>query len=308
VFEEIGVPIDLMDRLVPAGTRLGEVTGAAARATGQGGLDVVAVATHDTASAVAALPVTGPDFAYVSSGTWSLVGIETATPIVGPETFAANVTNELGVAGTVRVLKNVTGLWLLRACRRTWARRPGAGGRAPGYDALVEAAEAATPLRSLVDPDHGFAPDADMPAQIASFCRRTGQPEPRTEGEVARCVLDSLALAYRHVLAQLGQIGPVEFRRVHVVGGGSRNRLLCRLTADATGLEVVAGPAEATALGNLLVQALAAGAVRSLADLRAVARDSVATTVYEPSGTDDWHEAYERFRGLVALREETRGW
>lgn len=308
VFEEIGVPIDLMGRLVPAGTRLGAVTGAAATATGQGGLGVVAVATHDTASAVAALPLTGPDFAYVSSGTWSLVGIETAAPIIGPETFAANVTNELGVAGTVRVLKNVTGLWLLQACRRAWARRPGAGGRAPTYDALVEAAEAATPLRSLVDPDHGFAPDADMPAQIASFCRRTGQPEPRTQGEVARCVLESLALAYRYVLAQLGEIGSLEVRRVHVVGGGSRNRLLCQLTADATGLEVIAGPAEATALGNLLVQAMAAGAIPALADLRTVARDSVVTTAFEPSGADDWDEAYERFLGYVALGKEARGW
>jgi rhamnulokinase len=301
VLDNIRAPIRLMQRVVPPCTVIGSVTGPAAAETGLAGVPVVAVGTHDTASAVAAVPTEGPDYAYLSSGTWSLMGIEATTPLITPDTFAANLTNEGGVGGTFRVLRNITGLWLLHECRRAWSR-----GRDSSYDELVALAEVEAPLRSLIDPDFPVAEDAAMPAHIAGFCHWTRQPVPETEGEFARCIFDSLALAYRHVLMLLQTVSPVPIRRIHIVGGGSRNRLLCQLTADATGLPVLAGPLEATAIGNLLVQAMSGGAVATLGALRSVVRASFPVETYEPGDTAPWDEAYERFRVLVHMREELR--
>jgi rhamnulokinase len=301
VFDQIGAPMHLMQRIVPSGTPLGTVTGPAEAEGGMGGVRVVAVATHDTASAVAAVPAIDADFAYISAGTWFLVGIESPVPIISPATFAANITNEGGVAGTVRVLKNVTGLWLLEQCRRAWGPR-----QALDHHALVALARSEPACARLIDPDFPFGVEGDVPERIAAFCRLTGQPAPMTAGAFARAIFDSLALACRHVVGQIGAVGPRPIRRIHIVGGGAHNDLLCQLTADATGLPVEAGPAEATAIGNLLVQAMADGAVRSLAELRSVVRASFPTRTYEPGDGARWDDAYARFQALLSVKEVHR--
>ncbi len=268
--------------VVEAGTVLGPLTAAARAATGLGPVPVVAVGSHDTASAVVGVPAADDRFAYVSSGTWSLVGVELDAPVLTEASRAANVTNELGVDGTVRYLKNVMGLWVLSETLRTWRE----AGRAVSLDDALAAAEQAEPGRTVVDlDDDAFLPPGDMPARLAAAARAGGQPEPRTAGEVVRCVLDSLAEAYRRAVEQVSTLSGRTVDVVHVVGGGARNALLCRLTADATGRTVVAGPVEGAALGNVLVQARAVGALDGdLAALRAVVRRSSQLTTYAPSG------------------------
>ncbi|HJE59287.1 MAG TPA: rhamnulokinase [Nocardiopsis listeri] len=244
------------------------------------GAPLVAVGSHDTASAIAAVPARTSRFAYISSGTWSLVGVELERPVLSEEGRRANFTNELGVDGTVRYLRNVTGLWLLQESLRTW--------QAQGIDVdladLLERAARLPTLRCVVDVDDPrFAPPGDMPARIAEFAAETGQPAPIDPVQVVRCVLDSLALAYRRAVRQAAELSGQEVEVVHVVGGGSRNTLLCRLTAEATGLPVIVGPAEGTAVGNLLVQARAVGAVQGgLPELRQVVVDSFETRTYPP--------------------------
>lgn len=280
---ELGLPTRALLPLSPPGTRLGRLQGPVASATGLGALPVVLPATHDTGSAVVGVPTleTGrPGWAYISSGTWSLVGMEAREPMLGSEALAANVTNEGGHAGTWRVLKNVMGLWLVQRCRVALAR----GGLPPSYEALVAAAGMADPWRSLVDPDDpAFLMPDDMVEAIRLACRRTGQPEPATTGEVVRCCLESLALKYARTLALLGRLAGHPLRTLHVVGGGSRNALLNQLTADATGCVVVAGPAEATVLGNLLVQMEADGEVSGLDGMRRLAAGVEDLVTVEPS-------------------------
>ncbi|NKQ55831.1 rhamnulokinase [Amycolatopsis sp. K13G38] len=239
------------------------------------GTPVYAVGSHDTASAVAGVPATSENFAYISSGTWSLVGLELPEPVLTEESRAANFTNELGVDGTVRYLRNVTGLWLLQECQRVW--------EIPDTERLLDEA-AALPRRSVIEAnDPRFLPPGDMPGRIAAACAETGQPVPRTPGEFTRCVLDSLAEAYRRTLEDAMRLSGKRVEVVHVVGGGARNELLCQLTADACGLSVIAGPVEATALGNLLVQARAHGAVRGdLAAMRDLLAHSQRPHVYRP--------------------------
>ncbi len=297
--------LDLPDRIfgpvVAPGTELGTLFPSVARETGlPEDVKVVAPATHDTASAIAAAPTdrTGhADWAYISSGTWSLVGVETQAPVLTDAALAANVTNEGGVDGTNRLLKNVMGLWLVQGVRRSFAR----GGQELTYDELTRRAEAAEGLVSLVDPDDPrFLAPADMAAEIAGYCRDTGQPEPGDVAAIVRCCLDSLALRYAAVLDTLAGLTGVAPQVVHVVGGGSRNETLNQLTADACGVPVLAGPVEATALGNVLVQARAAGYVRSLADLRAVVRRSEEVKRFEPQPSDRWIAAKQRLRELSA--------
>jgi rhamnulokinase len=289
----VGVPRSWMQEIVPPGTVLGVLTQGLRRATGWRGGPVVAVATHDTASAVVAAPLEGDDAAYISSGTWSLVGVESPRPIVTDAARRANLTNEGGV-GAFRVLKNVTGLWLLQECRRAWSR-----GRATSYDELVEAAEAAPPLAALVDPgDPSFLAPADMPEAIRVFCVRTGQRPPETPGAVARCILESLALAYDAVIGEIARVTGRRVSRVHVIGGGARNRLLSQLTADATGLPVLAGPVEATAIGNLGVQAMALGRLASVGELRRMVGASFPAPRFEPRPSPEWDAARQRFRSI----------
>lgn len=297
LLERLGIPPHLFPEVVAPATVLGPLRDDVAEETALRGTAVVAPATHDTASAVASVPFRRPGAAYISAGTWSLVGLELAEPLIDDRTFSANLTNEGGVEGTVRLLRNVTGLWLLHECRRTWALE----GLDLSFDELVAMAGQAVALRSLVDPnDPMFAAPGDMPGRIQAFCTRTGQEPPETPGELARCALESIALSHRHAIGLLREAAGADPPEIHVVGGGARNPLLCRWTADATGLPVLAGPEEATEIGNLVVQALALGELRSLEEAREVVRASFAPTLYEPSEHAVWEEAYGRFEAIAS--------
>jgi rhamnulokinase len=298
LLERLDVPTRLLPDVVQPGTRLAPLSHAVAEETRLRDAEVVAVATHDTGSAVAAVPFRQPGSIFISAGTWSLVGIEVKAPVITDAAFAANLTNEGGVGGTFRLLCNVTGLWLVHECRRIWAQE----GREHSFDQLVALAKDAAPLRSLIDPnDAAFTDPGDMPARVRAFCAHSGQPEPVEPGAVVRCILESLALKHAQTIDVLTAVTGASPREIHIVGGGARNELLCRWTADAAGLPVLAGPEEATLLGNLLVQAMALGEISSLDEGRAVVGASMVPTAYEPQESSQWQEAKERFAEAVAL-------
>lgn len=282
LMDELGLPVRIFPAVVKPGTRLGSFEGT----------PVIAPACHDTGSAVAAVPMDPAGTAYISSGTWSLVGLEVGAPVLGPDALAANVTNEGGVYGTYRLLKNVMGLWVLQQCRAAWA----AAGQSYSYDEIAALAAAAPPLRALIDiNDPRLLPPGDHPAIIARLCAEAGRPAPEGHGAMARCVLESLALAYRGVLGQLAHLTGRQIRAIHVVGGGAQNALLCQMTADACGVPVVAGPVEATVLGNALVQLIALGEIADLAQARALVAGMGGVARYEPQNTAAWEEAYGRW-------------
>ncbi|CNE72067.1 carbohydrate kinase [Mycobacterium tuberculosis] len=285
LLDRLGLPAELLPPLRDPGSVIGALRPDVAAETGHTGLPVTAVGSHDTASAVAAVPATTGRFAYISCGTWSLVGVELDAPVLTEAGREANFTNEGGLDGTVRYLRNVMGLWLLQECLRAWGD--------PGLPALLGEAEQVPGLRSLIDPDDPeFLPPGDMPSRIAAHCRRRGFPEPAGRAATVRCIMDSLALAHRVTLRQAAALSGADIEVVHLVGGGSRNDLLCRLTADAAGLPVVAGPVEATALGNVLAQARAHGAVGDLAEARALVAATQNVRRHEPSGGQArWREA-----------------
>jgi len=286
----------MLGTIVAPGTMLGPLRKQVASDTGVVPIPVVVPATHDTASAVAAVPAQGNDWAYLSSGTWSLLGAEIPEPIVTDASLAANFTNEGGVGNSVRFLKNIMGLWLVQECRRSFAK----AGHDYSYEELSKLAEGALPLRSLIDPDHAsFMLPADMPAAITAFCQRTNQPAPDSPGAFVRCCLESLALKYLYVLELLESLIGRTIKVMNIVGGGSQNTLLNQFTADAIGRPVLAGPVEATAIGNVLVQALGLRLVSSLDQIRAIVRSSFAVTRYEPQNPDLWQSAYQRFRNLL---------
>ncbi len=267
----LGLPVEILCPLIQPGTLLGPMREAPHT-------PVYAVAGHDTASAVAAVPVEGGEnWCYISSGTWSLMGLELDAPIINAESFAANYTNEVGVAGRIRFLKNIAGLWLLQECRRAWSLE----GIEYTYEELTRMAAEARPFSAAIDVD-AFLEPGDMPRKIAEHCRTRGQEPPRTHGEYARAILESLARRYREVLENLETLSGRRIAVIHIVGGGSKNRLLNQLVADATGRRVVAGPAEATAIGNLLVQAMGAGELAGIEEIRAVVRRSFAIETFEP--------------------------
>jgi len=296
--EKLGLPYHILTEIIPPGTVIGDLLPSIASETGAGPVPVIAPASHDTGSAVAAVPASTQDYAYISSGTWSLMGVEVTEPIINAQSLALNFTNEGGVCGTFRFLKNIMGLWLVQECRRTWAR----GGEELSYAQLTEQAAAAKPFVSLIEPDHAaFLSPGDMPAEIRSFCQQTGQSVPEDKGAVIRCCLESLALKYRWTVESLEQIMGQKLSVIHLVGGGTQNRLLSQFTADATGRPAIAGPVEATAIGNILMQALARGYVSSLAQAREVIRNSFEVITYEPQNVAAWDEAYARF---LAIKEK----
>ena len=299
LLRRMNLPSRVLAPIVAPGAELGPLLPAVAEEAGAT-VPVFAVASHDTASAVVAVPAQSEDFAYISSGTWSLVGVETRSPVVTPEAREANFTNEGGFGGTTRFLKNVMGLWLLQECRRRWARE----GHDYSYGELARLAEDA-PSGPLVDPDHpAFLAPGDMPSRIGSFCEEAGQTPPQGPAEVARCVFESLALKYGYAIEQAEGLTGREIETINVVGGGSQNALLCQLTADAARLPVVAGPVEATAMGNVMVQAFARDRVGSLEEIRSVVRKSFEATIYEPGGdADGWSERRERFARLLETTE-----
>jgi rhamnulokinase len=315
LIERTGIPVGLFPPLRQPGERIGPITAAAAGSIAGGSgepLPLVAVGSHDTASAVVAVPAAGPRFAYISSGTWSLAGLELDAPVLTEESRQANFTNEAGVDGAIRYLRNVTGLWLLQECLRTWglsaesgasrAAGPGAGPRDLG--SLLAAAAREKPLRFVVDADDPvFLPPGDMPARICSWLSARDLPAPSGPVELVRCILDSLALAYRRALQSAQALSGQHADVVHIVGGGSRNDLLCQLTADATGLPVIAGPAEATALGNVLVQARALGAAPpTLPGMRALLRSCLELRTFSPTAPAAGARAWETAAARLSTR------
>lgn len=291
----LGLPETLMQDIVFPGDVIGEITAEIAEEVGLSHMPVIAVAAHDTGSAVAAAPAEGEGWAYISSGTWSLMGIETKSPIITEESLKLNFTNEGGVEGTFRFLKNIAGLWLLQECQRAWS-----GEQDYSHKALLDLAESAKPFEALIDPDwEDFSNPSDMPEAIRNACKETSQNVPSSVGEFVRCILESLAFKYRFVLDQLRQAYSRPIDRIHIIGGGSRNHVLCQFTANATGLAVTAGPAEATAVGNIMVQAFSHGYVSSLAELRDVIRSSFELVSYVPKQIKEWNTAYDRYRGII---------
>jgi rhamnulokinase len=291
-----GLPTNILGTIVQPGTVLGPLRNTVIAETGLGAVPVIAPASHDTGAAVAAVPAKGEAWAYISSGTWSLMGVELPGPLINDQTLKYNFTNEGGVGGTIRLLKNVMGLWLVQECRRAWER----AGVTYEYAELARQAEAAPAFVSLVNPDDAaFILPASMPAALGEFCRRTGQPVPTEPGLVVRCALESLALKYRWVLERLEELTGKRLEVIHVVGGGSQNTLLNQLTADACNRPVLAGPVEATAAGNVLVQAIGLGLLGSLTDARAVVRQSFEMTEFVPRNPDAWQGPYRRFLKLL---------
>ena len=301
LLQQLDLPTHVLPPVVAPGTVLGELLPDVRDEVGlPEGVPVIATATHDTASAVAAIPGLDSGSAYISSGTWSLVGVETTEPILSEQARRLNFTNEGGVAGTIRFLKNVGGLWLLQECQRQWQHE----GQIYSWPELVALAEGAPALRSLVDPDAAeFLNPGDMPAAIRAYCRQTSQPEPGSAGALVRCCLESLALKYRWVVSALERLTGRKLDTIRVVGGGSQNALLCQLTADACGRRVVAGPVEATALGNILVQAVALGQLPDIAAGREALAASVEQAIYEPRPSSTWNAAIESFEPLVRAGE-----
>jgi sugar (pentulose or hexulose) kinase len=297
LLEKLGLPTNIFGAIVPPGSVLGKIRPSLAIEIGMGDLNVVAVASHDTQSAIAAIPADSEKYIYVSSGTWSLVGIEVEQPIINAASRTCALTNEGGYGGKFCLLKNIVGLWLLQECRREWARK----GMEYSYDELTRLAASAPPLKFFINPsDPVFLAPGDMAVRIREYCRVTGQPVPEEHAEIIRCILESLSLEYRHVIEQISNLSGFSLPVIHIIGGGARNELLDQFTANATGKKVIAGPVEATALGNILVQSIAAGHVTSLADGRALIRRSVETREYDPVDTALWDQAYERY---VKLRK-----
>lgn len=299
---KMGLPARIFPKLVPPGTKLGDLRDSVSRHVGLKKIRVVSPATHDTASAVVGTPATQSgkaNWAYISSGTWSLMGVEIGKPCLSPRVLELNMTNEGGFGGTYRLLKNIMGLWLVQQCKRSFDGRGGQN----SYDELDRAAAKTRPFRSLVEANcPRFYNPPDMPGAIQEYCRETGQPVPRTKGELVRCAYESLALQYHLTLGCLEELTgqPIEF--IHIVGGGSQNRLLNQFTADACRRPVLAGPVEATVMGNLLVQAWAAGEVGPLSEMREVVRSSGSISMYEPRNPDSWREAVHRFRQFQKLQ------
>jgi rhamnulokinase len=288
LLEAAGVSPSLMQDVVEAGSFIGPLRPELGAATGLGATPVIAPATHDTASAVAAVPSRGEDWAYISSGTWSLMGVETRAPVITETALNLNFTNEGGIAGTNRLLKNITGLWLVQRLRDELAPET-------EYGELSERASWAPPLVSLIDPDDPrFLNPGSMAQAMAGFCAETAQPVPTTTEAFVRCAFESLALRYRIVLGEIEALTGRRLNRIHVVGGGARNRLLNQMTADATERPVIAGPVEATVVGNLLAQALCLGVLDSHSQGRALVRSSFPVETFEPGETGPWAEAWER--------------
>ena len=288
LLRRLDLPTGMLCPIVSPGTRLGTL------------LDpphtpVYAIGGHDTASAVAAVPSLGGDnWCYISSGTWSLMGLELDAPVINEQSLALNYTNEVGLAGKIRLLKNIAGLWLLQECRRAWMLE----GDEYSYEQLTRMASEARPFTAAINPN-AFLEPGEMPRKICAHCDETGQAAPQTHGEFARAILESLALCYRHVVESLEALSHREIEIIHIVGGGSRNALLNQFVADCTGRRVIAGPSEATAIGNILTQAIGAGELSGLEELRAVVRNSFEPVTVEPHPSAQWDDAYRRYRAIA---------
>lgn len=279
LLERLGINPSILLDITQPGTKVGVLRKEICEETGMDPVPVIAVAGHDTASAIAAVPASDENFAYLSSGTWSLMGIESASPIINDKSFEYNLTNEGGVEGTTRFLKNITGMWLLEQSRKTWERE----GRTYTYPEMMEMGRTALGFTSTIDPDDPrFAAPKDMDAEIKASLRESGQSVPENDGEMISCIYHSLTKKYKSVISMLQDFASFRINKLHVIGGGSANQLLNQMTADTLGIPVVAGPVEGTAIGNIMIQAKAAGLVKDRWEMRGIIRDSIQTTTYEP--------------------------
>ncbi|GAA3403691.1 rhamnulokinase family protein [Paenibacillus hodogayensis] len=298
LLERIGVSGSLFGPVVQPGTAVGQLLPSVVSELGIASVPVIAVAEHDTGSAVAAVPAAEHPFAYLSCGTWSLMGTEVDRPVMNEQALGQNFTNEGGVCGTFRLLKNIMGLWILQETKRQWERE----GQSCPYPELIALAERAPAFAAWIDPDDArFMAPGPMLGRIADYCRETGQRPPEGRGEAVRCILESLALKYRYVLESIERLSGNRFGGLHMVGGGIQNALLCQWSADAIGKPVWAGPAEGSAIGNLAVQWIARGDFRDIREARSVIRESFPVTVYEPQEREAWEDAYGRFWRLTGL-------
>ena len=298
VIEKHGIPSHIFGEIVQPGTVVGKLLPKVKEEVGDIDADVVTVASHDTASAIMACPAKTDDFVYISSGTWSLMGTELPAPVINEKSLKYSITNEGGAENKICFLKNIMGLWIHTECRRDFARQDGFK---TSYDDLAEMGAKSEPMRSIINPnDVIFTPPGNMTGRIADYCKRTGQPVPETKGQFVRCVFDSLALCYRETLERIEDISGKKTPAINVIGGGSKETLLCKYTADACGIPVTAGPSEATAIGNIASQAIACGEIKDLSEARQVIRDSFDVETYEPdlSAKAIWDEGYEKFKKL----------
>ncbi len=300
LLEALGLPTDILCEIVDPGTRLGPLLEGLGAETGAVAVEVVLPGTHDTASAVAGVPAEEGNWGYLSSGTWCILGVEIRDPIITVRSGELGLGNEIGVCDTVRLLKNTSGLWLVQQCRNTW----GSQGESLGYAEMTQMAHTARPFSAVIDPDDDtFVAPGDMPARIGAYCRKSGQNPPQTKGALTRTILESLALRYRTILAGLEEVVGHSVDTLHIVGGGAQNGLLNQFSANALNRRVIAGPVEATAAGNILVQMLAMGEIDSLQEGRDLLRRSVRLTRYLPGDTASWDAAYERFSRLPQARD-----
>lgn len=293
VVDKFGIPEKILTEVVPTGTILGPIREEIREELGIENMDVIAVAGHDTQCALTAVPAQADDFIFVSCGTWSLFGTELAQPILTKQSEELNITNEIGTDGRTSFLKNIIGLWLIQESRRQWMRE----GKEYSFSELEKLAEAAEPFKCFIDPDAPeFVPSGNVPERIREYCERTGQKIPRTEGEIVRCINESLALKYRYSLEEIKACTGKDYEAIHMVGGGIQSKLLCKFTAYASGIPVIAGPVEATVFGNIAIQLMSRGIIKDLAQARKVIANSEEPVEYEPADREEWDKAYKFYK------------
>ena len=294
LFDAAEISSELVEEIIQPGTEVGKILPEIQEETGSMEIPCIAVASHDTASAIASVPTDGENWAYLSSGTWSLLGIESTVPLVSEQTLEMNFTNEGGVDGTTRFLKNIMGMWLIQECKRIWDNE-----QVLEWSEIVDLSKDVIPFQCFINPDNQmFLNPGDMPKAIQEYCKNSNQTIPETKGEIARCIYDSLVLKYKFTIQQIETVTGKPIERLHIIGGGAHNKMMNQLTADALGIPVFAGPTEATATGNLMMQAKAVGAVNSLAEIREVIKNSFDIIEYLSSPQLDWESAYLRFKQL----------
>lgn len=297
VMDALGIPSRIFPEIIPSGTALGRVSVDICEELGlETAPEVVAIAGHDTQSALVSIPAMEEEFIFISCGTWSLFGTELAEPLINEDSARLNITNEGGYGGRISFLKNIIGLWLIQESRRQWARE----GKEYGFGELETMAKQAKPFKCFIDPDAPeFVPSGNIPRRIREYCRRTGQEMPETEAEIVRCIDESLAFKYRDTLQEIKECTKKEYETVYLVGGGCQSTLLCQMTADACHTKVSAGPVEATVYGNVVLQLIAAGAIQDIGEARRMIAKSPDISVYEPQGAAEWEAAYERYLAVT---------
>ena len=294
LFKHAGIDENLVEEIIQPGDEVGKILEEIQEDTGSKEIPCIAVASHDTGSAIVSVPAAGENWAYLSSGTWSLLGIESPVPLVSEQTLEMNFTNEGGVEGTTRFLKNIMGMWLIQECKRIWDEE-----EELSWQEIVDLSDECESFKCLINPDEQrFLNPGNMPKEIQKYCKETGQYIPQSKGEIARCIYDSLVLKYKYTIKQIEKVTSKPIEKLHIIGGGANNTRMNQLTADALGIPVFAGPTEATATGNILIQAKAKGVLSSLTEIREVVKNSFEVIEYIPSPKLDWNTAFATFESL----------